>query len=65
MPGESYRRRLRPLLLYLCYIFRALMNSLCVNFLRFYFFKPVAVLMQLADMCCYLDTHEVSIIPFT
>ena len=27
-PGESYRRRLRPLLLYLCYVFRALMNSL-------------------------------------
>ena len=21
MPGESYRRRLRPLLLYLCYVF--------------------------------------------
>ena len=27
MPGESYRRRLRSLLLYLCYVFRALINS--------------------------------------
>ena len=28
MPGESYGRRLRSLLLYLCYVFRALINSL-------------------------------------
>ena len=28
MPGESYRRRLRSLLLYLCYLFRALIISL-------------------------------------
>ena len=28
MPGESYRRRLRSLLLYLCYVFRVLINSL-------------------------------------
>ena len=28
MPGESYRRRLRSSLLYLCYVFRALINSL-------------------------------------
>ena len=28
MPGESYRRRLRSLLLYLSYVFRALINSL-------------------------------------
>ena len=28
MPGESYRRRLRPLLVYLCYVFQALINSL-------------------------------------
>ena len=28
MPGESYRRRLRSLLLYLRYFFRALINSL-------------------------------------
>ena len=31
MPGQSYRRRLRSLLLCLCYVFRALINSLvCV-----------------------------------
>ena len=28
MPGVSYRRRLRFLLLYLCDVFRALINSL-------------------------------------
>ena len=28
MPGESYRRRLRSLLFYLCYVLRALINSL-------------------------------------
>ena len=28
IPGESYRRRLRSFLLYLCYIFRVLINSL-------------------------------------
>ena len=28
MPGESYRRRLRSLLLHLCFVFRALINSL-------------------------------------
>ena len=28
MPGESYRRRLGSLLLYLCYVFQALINSL-------------------------------------
>ena len=28
MPGESYRRRLRSLLLYLCYVFQALISSL-------------------------------------
>ena len=29
IPVKSYRRRLRSLL-YLCYVFRALINSLCV-----------------------------------
>ena len=28
MPGESYRRRLRSLLFYLCYVFQVLINSL-------------------------------------
>ena len=28
MPDESYRRLLRSLLLYLCYVFRSLINSL-------------------------------------
>ena len=35
-PAESYRRRLRSFLLYLCYVFRALINSLvcCFSFVR-------------------------------
>ena len=33
MPGESYRRRLRSVLLYLCYAFRALNNSLVCWFI--------------------------------
>ena len=33
MPGESYRRRLRSLLLYLCYVFLELINSLFVGFM--------------------------------
>ena len=37
MPGESYRRRLRSLLLYLCYVFRALINSLVCWFCALYF----------------------------
>ena len=34
MPGESYRRRLGSFLLYSCYVFRVLINSLslCVDF---------------------------------
>ena len=32
MPGESYRRRLRSLLLFLCYVFRA--DELMLNVLR-------------------------------
>ena len=34
MPGESYSRRLRSLLLYLCYVFRALNNSLVCWFFK-------------------------------
>ena len=34
LPGESYRRQLRSLLSHLCYIFRALINSLvCWSFI--------------------------------
>jgi len=31
MPGESYHRQLTSLLLYLRYVFQALINSLCVD----------------------------------
>ena len=37
IPGESYRRRLRSLLLYLCYVFRALIISLACYFCCFAF----------------------------
>ena len=33
--GESYCRRLRSLFLYLCYVFQALINSLCVDSFSF------------------------------
>ena len=32
IPDESYRRRLRSLLLYFCYVFRVLINSLLCDF---------------------------------
>ena len=35
MPGESYRRRLRSLLLYFYYVFRTLINSLVCLFCSF------------------------------
>ena len=38
IPGESYCRRLRSLL-YLCYVFRALINSLVLVFLFFLFIQ--------------------------
>ena len=33
MPDESYRRRLRSLMLYLCYVFRTLINALVFCFI--------------------------------
>ena len=44
MPGESYRRRLRSLLLYLCCVFRALINSLV----------SVLSVSSFATVCCHL-----------
>ena len=49
MPGESYHRRLKSLLLYLCYVFRALINSLecwfCTSALGL-------VLFQISERMC-------------
>ena len=39
MPGEIYRRRLRSLVLYLCYVFRSLINSLCTSALGLVLFQ--------------------------
>ena len=50
MPGESYRRRLRSLLLYLCYVFRALINSLVCRF---------------APTCVWFLTSALSILFYT
>ena len=53
MPGESYHRRLRSLLLYLCYVFWVLINSLACWFcfcLSFVFGKScVCTLLLLVD----------------
>ena len=46
MPGESYHRRLRSLLLYLCYIIWALINSLVG-----WFFTTWADCECVADFC--------------
>ena len=43
-PGETYRRRLRSLLLYLCCILRALINSLVCWFGSYRFSEHTAVL---------------------
>ena len=45
MPGDSYRRRLQSLLLCLCYVFRALINSLVCWFCTS---TPGLVLFQIA-----------------
>ena len=34
MPGENYRRPLRSLLLYMCYVFRALITSLVCELMK-------------------------------
>ena len=49
MPGESYRGRLRSLLLYLCYVFRALINSLGALIPQMLIVQPVLVYR-----CCIL-----------
>ena len=51
MSGESYRRRLRSLLLYLCYVFRAhkLWWSLCTLYLHA---CQVRVTVGDSGLCC-------------
>ena len=39
MPSEIYRRRLGSLVLYLCYVFRSLINSLCTSALGLVLFQ--------------------------
>ena len=48
MPGESYRRRLRSLLLYLCYVFRALINSLVCWFCT----SALGLVLFQINCCC-------------
>ena len=49
MPGESYCRQRGSLLLYLCYVFRALINSLC----WFYKVKGMKICSVIRfDACC-------------
>ena len=49
MPGESYRRRLRSLLSYLCHVIRALINSLVS------WFCTSAVGLVLFQICCKMS----------
>ena len=53
IPGESYRRRLRSLLLYLCDVFRALINS------PVSWFCTSAVGLVLFQMCASIVRREV------
>ena len=48
VPGESYCRRLGSLLLYLCYVFRALIKLSCVLIFFFSFFVVVVVVVFLS-----------------
>ena len=57
IPGESYRRRLGSLLLYLCYVFRALINSLVYWFCRLLFlFAAPSTLWQCQLLLMWLIT---------
>ena len=57
MVGESYCRRLRSLLLYLCYAFRALINSLVCRSFFLFFFLPIS---SLALLCNLVDLSSLS-----
>ena len=59
-PGESYRRRLRSLLLYLCYIFRTLINSLCVDCVQFSSVQLKMVSMRSEKPIILYALHSVS-----
>ena len=59
MTGESYCRRLRSLLLYLCYLFSALINSLVLLSL----YEPLFQIFKLSsveDIAC--DISEVTLL---
>ena len=60
MPGESYQRRLRLVLLYLCYVVRALVNSLVCCY------YAVSRLFVVAQFClCWYFAGDVSAtVPF-
>ena len=51
MPGESYCRRLEALLLYLCYVFRALIKLSCVLIFIFILFF----------LCCCFSFRETTV----
>ena len=53
LPGESYCRRLGSLLLYLCYVFRALINSLVSSFCEAVHGDQVTALYLLSFLSCF------------
>ena len=68
MPGERYRWRLRSLLLYLCYVFRALINSVVCWFICFhitpppsppFFSPPSSILFFCFSECCLCPSFRI------
>ena len=58
----SYRRRLRSLLLYLCYVFRALINSLGCYFVWICLFFVVFCLFVVVCCCCFVCLFVVVVV---
>jgi len=57
MPGESYRTRLRSLLLYLCYVFRALINSLVCWFVNLTAWKRAGQPLTIQNISRTMQLH--------
>ena len=52
MPGESYGRRLGSLLLYLCYVFRAINSLVFIIFILY--FVVVLLLLLFVSVCLFV-----------
>ena len=61
-PGESYRRRLRSLLLYLSYVFRTLINSLVCRLFSSLFFIYIHIYVKNTTKKEKLKRRKITII---